>query len=293
VRPRRALVACLLAASAALAGCAQIHKWLPILDRAPAQAQAPAPKARRTGTLLLSGGGHVPGAVVAEAARLTGGAGTSVLVVPLASAASDAEAGQGAADTWRKAGFANVEVLDARDAAHAASQMEAATFLWMTGGDPTRLVRRLIDAGLVENLRRRFEAGAVVGGTNEGAAVVSELMLTGTGEEDEMQQGRIDTAGGLGLWRGVILDHRFVAKKRFNRLMAAVIDHPQFVGVGIDESTGVVVTGSTMRVVGDGNVVVIDARRAKISPSRPGDASAATGVEMNVLSGGMTYELAR
>jgi cyanophycinase len=91
----------------------------------------------------------------------------------------------------------------------------------------------------------------------------------------------------------VIVDQHFVARRRFNRLMAAVIDHPKHVGVGIDEGTGVVVEGATFRVVGDGNVVVIDARRAKIVASRPGDASAATGVEMQVLSSGMTFDLTK
>jgi cyanophycinase len=108
-----------------------------------------------------------------------------------------------------------------------------------------------------------------------------------------MLQGRVDTVGGLSLWPGVIVDQHFVARRRFNRLMAAVIDHPSYVGVGIDEGTGVVVEGAALRVVGDGNVVVIDARRATVNPSRPGDASAATGVEMQVLAGGMTYELSK
>jgi cyanophycinase len=118
-------------------------------------------------------------------------------------------------------------------------------------------------------------------------------MIVAGGDDAEMQTGRVPTVGGLGLWRGVIVDEHFVSKKRFNKLMAAVIDHPQFVGVGIDEATGVVFDGSTIRVVGEGNVVVLDARHATVNPSRPGDASSATGVEMQVLAGGMSYELVK
>jgi cyanophycinase len=282
-----ALTALLLAN---LAGCAPLKSMWPGHADAPA-AKVDAPRPKRTGMLLLAGGGRTPGAVIAEAARLTGGAGTKMLVLPLGSAAPDA--GSAAVDTWTKAGFTDCEVIDAADAQHAAAQIDAATFLWMTGGDQSRLVARLLDAGLVERLRARYESGALVGGTSEGAAAVSELMLAGAEKEEEMLQGRVDTVGGLGLWPGVIVDQHFVARRRFNRLMAAVIDHPQFVGVGIDEGTGVVVEGTSLRVVGEGNVVVIDARRAKVNTSRPGDASSATGVEMQVLSGGMTFDLAR
>jgi cyanophycinase len=285
MRLATALAACCLAA---LAGCARMKSmWTKGGDSSAAKSDAP--KSKRAGKLLLAGGGRTPGAVIAEAARLTGGAGTKMLVLPLASAAPDA--GAAAVETWTRAGFTDCEVLDATDTAHAAAQIDAATFLWMTGGDQTRLVSKLLDTGLVDRLRARFDAGALVGGTSEGAAAVSELMLTGVENDDEMLQGRVDTVGGLALWPGVIVDQHFVAKRRFNRLMAAVIDHPRYVGVGIDEGTGVVVEGSTLRVVGDGNVVVIDARRAKIVPSRPGDASAATGLEMQVLSGGMTFDL--
>jgi cyanophycinase len=280
-----ALAACCLAA---LAGCARLKlPWTKSGDAPAAKTDAP----KRRGTLLLAGGGRTPGAVIAEAARLTSGTGTKMLVLPLASSAPDA--GVAAVETWTRAGFLDCELLDAADPAHAAAQIDGATFLWMTGGDQARLVSRLLDSGLVDRLRARFEAGAIVGGTSEGAAAVSELMLTGDEKDDEMLQGRVDTVGGLSLWPGVIVDQHFVARRRFNRLMAAVIDHPSYVGVGIDEGTGVVVEGAALRVVGDGNVVVIDARRAKIVASRPGDASAATGVEMQVLSGGMTFDLTK
>lgn len=278
-----------LALVLALGACAQLRALNPF--RSKANAVVDASKTKRTGRLLLAGGGRVPGAVIAEAAKLTSGAPAKVLIIPLASAARDP--GRTTADVWTKAGFSDVEILDADDPAHAAAQIDAATFLWMTGGDQTRLVGRLLEADLAQRLRARFDAGALVGGTNAGATAVAELVLAGGSEDDEMQQGRVDTAGGLGLWPGVIVDQAFVAKKRFNRLMAAVIDHPQFVGVGIDEGTGVVVEGTVLRVVGEGNVVVIDARRAKVNPSRPGDASAATGVEMQVLAEGMSFDLAR
>ena len=57
---------------------------------------------------------------------------------------------------------------------------------------------------------------------------------------------------GLGLWPGVIVDQHFVRRERLHRLLAAVLDRPQLVGVGIDESTAAVVTGSRFEVIGSG-----------------------------------------
>jgi cyanophycinase len=289
--PRALMVVGLLA----LAGCAPVRsvwqKIRPSSATPESTASAPTPVAKTGGTLLLSGGTRTAGALIAEAARMMAGAPAKVLVVPVASARGDG--GKTDVDTWRKAGFSDVEMLDAADAAHAAAQIDEATFIWMTGLEPSRLIDQLVASGASSRIRARFDAGAVVGGTNAGASAVAELMLLGGSDDAEMQTGRVPTVGGLALWRGVIVDEHFVSKKRFNKLMAAVIDHPQFVGVGIDEATGVVFDGTSIRVVGEGNVVVIDARRATISPSRPGDASAATGVEMQVLAGGMSYELPR
>lgn len=277
-------------------GCAQVKGWFgasAARDR-PATTDRPAaaePRAATRGRLLLSGGGRVPGKVIAEAARLTRGAPVKLLVVPLASSARDP--GRATAELWEKAGFTDVEVLDTFEPAKAAAQIDAATFLWLTGGDQGRLVDRLLEDGMAERIRARFEAGALVGGTSAGATAVAELVLSGIGEDDEIQQGGVKTSAGLGLWSGVIVDASFVAKKRFNRLTAAVLDHSAYVGIGIDDGTGVVVEGTTFRVVGDGSVVVIDARRANVTSSRPGDASAATGVEMHVLAEGMTFDFAR
>lgn len=274
----------------ALAGCGTIRAWMPFSGKDATTTKRPAPAVvHTTGTLLLAGGGRTPGAIVAEAAKLAA-ANARVLVIPLASAARDP--GKASLEMWLRAGFAQGEILDAENPERAVAQIEAAGFLWMTGGEATRLVGRLLDANLADAVRRRYESGALVGGNAAGAAALAELLVAG-GDEDEIVQGRVQTVGGLGLWPGVIADPDFVAKKRFNRLAAAVLDHPRLVGIGIDDATGVVVTGTTLRVVGDGSVVVLDARRAKVNASRAGEASSATGVEMQVLAAGMTFDLAR
>jgi cyanophycinase len=113
--------------------------------------------------------------------------------------------------------------------------------------------------GLVESIRERYGQGAVVGGTSAGAAVMSKVMITGTGEAKD---GKIapPLADGLGLWPGVIVDQHFVKRGREPRLRGAVAAHSELLGVGIDESTFVIVKGNAFEVGGTSTVLVLDAR---------------------------------
>ena len=92
----------------------------------------------------------------------------------------------------------------------------------------------------------------------------------------------------MGLWAGVIVDQHFVARRRNNRLLAAVLDRPRLVGVGIDEDTGVVVGPERFEVIGPGTVVVYDAREATIEEHAAGQRHGAIGLRVHVLRAGMS-----
>ena len=98
---------------------------------------------------------------------------------------------------------------------------------------------------------------------------------------------------GLALWRAGIFDQHFLKRQRNNRLLSAVLDHPQVIGVGIDEASAVIVRGGTLEVVGQSAVVIFDPRSAKVEYSAPGGVVAATGVVTSVLREGMTYAIDR
>jgi cyanophycinase len=89
----------------------------------------------------------------------------------------------------------------------------------------------------------------------------------------------------------VIVDQHFVRRQRWARLVSAVLDHPEFVGVGIDERTAVEVGGDVWRVWGDGSVVVLDARRAEAAAGLPGEHSTARDVQFSILKDGETFSL--
>ena len=47
-----------------------------------------------------------------------------------------------------------------------------------------------------------------------------------------------------------IVDQHFHRRQRFNRLLSAVLDRPELIGIGIDEGTAVVVRNNALTVVG-------------------------------------------
>jgi cyanophycinase len=251
--------------------------------------QHPAASERAKGTLVVVGGGGTAPDIVARTIALAGGPDAIVVVLPQSSAEPDA--GDSSVTMWREAGAKAARTISFDDRAAARAALNEATLIWMPGGDQNRFMKTIEGTGLDEIIRARYRAGAVVGGTSAGAAVLSAVMITGDADLQSVTSGRTATAPGLGLWREAIVDQHFLKRQRQNRLISAVIDHPDLVGVGIDEGTAVIVHGRRIEVVGRSAAVVVDARHARVAPSKTGGVAAATGMTVHVLRAGMSWDL--
>ena len=243
------------------------------------------------GPLVVVGGGTTSPAITARALELAGGPTAKVLIVPQAS--SDPNSGPESAKMWRERGARKVTVIDLTDPASARRSIESANLIWMPGGDQNRLMAAVAKADLAGAIRDQHRKGATVGGTSAGAAVQSGVMITGDAPLNTVRHGATAMADGLDLWPGVIVDQHFVRRQRFHRLLSAVLDRPNLVGVGIDEGTAAIVTGKKFEVIGVGQVLVIDARKATVAAGKMGDLSAANGVTLHVLMPGMTFDLGK
>jgi hypothetical protein len=78
----------------------------------------------------------------------------------------------------------------------------------------------------------------------------------------------VSVSEGLGLVTNAIIDQHFVRRKRHNRLLSLVMEKPERLGAGIDESTALVIEPSGQwRVSGASVVVIYDARSAEMTGS--------------------------
>ncbi|HEX5180543.1 MAG TPA: cyanophycinase [Gemmatimonadaceae bacterium] len=262
---------------------------------------APSPK----GTLFIVGGGEQPKELVQAFVDLAGGTRARIAVVPTATEES-AEAGKEKVDELRGYG-AQAFVIDvSRAEAQSDSIVKligTATGIWFGGGDQVKLADSLVGTAALRAMLARYEAGAVVGGTSAGAAVLSDSMITGNqkrpdadsvgyyGDEfPNIARGAIQIKPGFGFIRNAIVDMHFIRRERANRLLEVVLERPSLLGVGIDEGTAVRVDpDGKWTVLGRSAAIVLDARDARVTGSAA-PRLGASGVHLSLLPAGSTYD---
>jgi cyanophycinase len=245
------------------------------------------------GKLVIVGGGGTTDEIVERALALAGGKDARMLIVPQA-AEDDKKSGEDSKKYWMDKGATHVDILDPTDEKAGLELVAKADFIWMPGGDQVRLVDHLAKTALPAAMRKRYQDGAVVGGTSAGAAVMSNVMVIGGDKADlkSVRSGGTETTEGFGFWPAAIVDQHFVKRQRFTRLLACVLDHPDLVGVGIDEKTAVVVADGHCEVIGESTVLVLDARAAQKRAAKAGETLSASGLQLNGLHRGDKFDVA-
>lgn len=104
-----------------------------------------------------------------------------------------------------------------------------------------------------------------------------------------IESGNLEIKKGLGLITGVLVDQHFLIRSRHNRLLTGVIEFPELKGIGIDESTAIVVKGSSAEVIGLSQVIVIENPRR--SQSRQENKLGAKGLVLSVFLSGDHFSL--
>ncbi|HOT97417.1 MAG TPA: cyanophycinase [bacterium] len=235
---------------------------------------APGGEKQHKGYLMIIGGGDKPMDAMQEFVNLSHG--KPILIIT--SASSDLEYGQFTAGQLKECGAVRVDLrhIVAPEVANSDSIVAligAAGGVFFTGGDQDRLMNRIGHTRTEEALDRLYyERGGVIGGTSAGAAAMSEVMITGnelvnkdsTNIFHSIQAKNVETKRGFGFVKNAIIDQHFMMRKRHNRLIGVVLEHPELPGIGIDEEGAILVyPDGRFRVFGLDAVIVYDARKAK------------------------------
>jgi cyanophycinase len=157
----------------------------------------------------------------------------------------------------------------------------------------------LSGSGLDDAIRTAYREGALIAGTSAGAAVMSAQMITGdTQRYDEyhstfrtIETDNIVLEDGLGLVETAIVDQHFLYRSRHNRLLTAILEDPSITGLGIDESTAVLLDGTEAEVVGDWQVLVFT--NPERSVQRQDGKFGARNLRVDIYLPGETFTLAR
>lgn len=265
----------------------------------PVLAAAAAPKGR----LFIIGGGDRDAEMTKQFIALSEKAAAgSILVFPMASA-TPAESGAAMVKELKglgaKAAEFRILTREQAEKPEAAAILDGIGGVYFTGGDQARVTKALLGTPVHRKLLEIYANGAVIGGTSAGAAIMSEVMITGdevkkpeSGHEFEtIEAGNVITTPGLGFLKSAVVDQHFATRKRHNRLISVLAEHPALLGIGIDESTAIIVRpDETFEVVGEKDVIVYDPARAKFE-IRPNKAIGVAGMTLHVLLPGTVFDL--
>ncbi len=211
---------------------------------------------RFRGTLLLCGGGTIPQSIREEFYQLGNGKEGTLILIPTASPRSDGGDYSLWIDYWSSFRWKSIDVVHVRNRDGAfdpllVQKMQQATAVWLSGGEQQRLSDRYVGTPIEKELHALLTRGGVVGGTSAGAAIASSTMIA-SGVIEPM------FAEGMQFLPSTIIDQHFSQRNRQGRLIQAIAAYPNQIGVGIDESTGLIVIQDRTRVVGEGGVYLLN-----------------------------------
>jgi cyanophycinase len=201
-------------------------------------------------------------------------------------------------NVFNNLGATNVEpiaLLSREDAYNPSvvSNLLAADGIFITGGDQSRLMTELWETPAFRAIHQVFYLnGICIAGTSAGAAVMSRQMIAQGQAPIITQKDVVSFDIGLGLVSMAIIDQYFSQRRRLTRLLSALAQRPDLLGVGIDENTGLVITiNESIEVIGAGAVTILDGREmiSNYDEIEAQEKLELLGVKMHLLPSGSSY----
>ena len=216
----------------------------------------------KSGALVIVGGGGMPQEIAERFVKLGGGAEGRFVVLPTA---MDPIPPGDAAGFLKRFGAQQVDVVTARtqaelEAPETLALFERATGIWFGGGRQWRFVDAYEGTKVLPALHQVLARGGVIGGSSAGATIQGDYLVRGApaGPQVMMSEGY---ERGFNFLPGTAIDQHFTQRKRFPDMTALMQAYPQYLGIGIDEATALIVQGSTAEILGRGQVHFYDRRR--------------------------------
>ena len=242
----------------------------------PAYAQEPTQYGPANGTLIIAGGGPLGGTGIIERfIELGGGAEEGrFVIVPTAAGNRDRDGNIRAFDEdrvlapWREFGLENVSMLHTHDpgvadTAEFVTELRQATAVWFPGGRQWNIVDSYAGTRTYEEFHRVLERGGVIGGSSAGATIQGEYLVRGdTSGPQIIMTTEADHQLGFQFLRKSAIDQHINTRDRWDDIIPVIQQYPGLLGIGLSESTAIIVSGDTFEVIGKWMITVHDNTRA-------------------------------
>jgi len=262
---------------------------------AQAQTQSPAkPVGPEKGALVIVGGGAMGPEIWGRFIELAGGPNANIVVIPTAGEDSSIVS-SGARDKNRllDLGVRQVTVLHTRDPKESNQEsfvapLKRATGVWFIGGRHWRLADAYLNTLAHKEFNALLARGGVIGGTSAGATILGSFMVRGDTKGNAILIG--DHTQGLDFIHNVTIDQHVLRRNRQFDLINVIKERPELLGIGIDESTAIVVQKNTFEVIGNSFVGIYTAEQIANNAQYPSGQNS-TGGPFYFLGRGQTFDL--
>jgi cyanophycinase len=212
------------------------------------------------GYLVIVGGGEVGFEITHRIIDLAGGPDAPMVYIPTAEEGDPKTAAE--VTFLAKAGVKHVTVLHTRDRKVADTEafvepLLTARAVWFEGGRQWRLADAYLHTRTERELFHLLERGGVIAGSSAGATIQGSYLVRGAPEGNTIMMAP-GHEHGFGFLRNAAVDQHVLTRHREDDLDVVIDRHPELLGIGIDESTAVVVHGDQFDVIGRSKVLIHD-----------------------------------
>jgi len=215
----------------------------------------------KNGSLIVIGGGKVSDDIMKEFRNLAGGDSAKIVVIPTAYVLNNEIDSLRLKANFEKHGFTNITILHTSDTTEAnkddfVKPIKEATGIFFTGGRQWRIADGFLNTKAHDEMFKLLDRGGVIAGSSAGATIQGSYLARGDSKNNQIMMG--DHEVGLGFISNIAIDQHVIARNRQFDMFTILENKPELLGVGIDESTAIVVKGGVFEVIGKSYVIIYD-----------------------------------
>jgi len=216
----------------------------------------------KNGTLIAIGGGEIGHtSIMKEFRKLAGGDSAKIVVIPTALVRNNEIDTILLQRNFKEYGITNFSILHTSDSIQANTDdfvkpIKEATGIYFTGGRHWRIVDSYLNTKVHDELLKLLDRGGVIAGSSAGATIQGSYLARGDTKNNQIMMG--DHEIGLGFISNITIDQHVLTRNRQFDMFTILKNKPKLLGVGIDESTAIIVKGDILEVIGESYVLIYD-----------------------------------
>lgn len=214
------------------------------------------------GKLMIVGGGRAND-LIDKFVEIAGGDSAKIVVIPTAGTQENFS------DDWyfskriRENTGARVSILHTRDRDVANTKqfilpLKSATGIWFTGGRQWRLVDAYMNTKVLDECWNLLDRGGIIGGSSAGATIQGSYLARGDTDNNTIMMG--DHEEGFAFVKNIAIDQHLLARNRHFDMFEILQKKPGLLGIGLDESTGILVEKNKFEVIGKSYIAIYDGK---------------------------------